>query len=74
MRRISPGRGVGSRKIVDVANAVDLRGLRGHARLPQQIGFCRRPFDQHVDFLADHVAIPALRDAALQAISFRLRL
>ncbi len=65
MRRIWPGSAHSAAKIVNVADAVDLRRLRRHARLPQQLGFRRRPFEQHIHVLADHLRVPCARDAAL---------
>src|SRR5258708_1871296 len=59
-------------EIIDVADSIDLGSLSGHARLPQQVGFFGRPFYQNVHFLADHFAIPCLRNAALQGHQFAL--
>src|SRR5579883_1930296 len=53
-------------KIVDQGDAVDLRRLRRHPRLPQQIGFGRRPLHQYRNFRADHPAVLRARNSALQ--------
>ncbi len=63
--RISPGRGSRAFEIVDQRDAVDLRRLRRHARLPQQIGLLRQPFHQHRNFRADQRPVARARNLAL---------
>ena len=55
--RISPGARLGALEIVDQRHAVDLRRLRGHARLPEQIRLLRNSFHQHRNFAADQLPV-----------------